>query len=148
MHIHKVECSQIVETWSSGDGPGVLRQLGALPPTGPSPRTPVHEAASSVAFPASDCPPGAPEENAAIATHWTEKLDRHAVVRWTGRGANDGDFHGNPPTGIAVTFTDINSYRIACGQMAEGWSDVDSLQPLQQLGLVPEVFPGPATPTS
>jgi hypothetical protein len=29
----------------------------------------------------------------------------------------------------------------------EGWSDVDSLQLLQQLGLVPAVFPGPATPT-
>jgi hypothetical protein len=30
----------------------------------------------------------------------------------------------------------------------EGWSDVDSLQLLQQLGLGPAVFPGPATPTT
>jgi hypothetical protein len=30
----------------------------------------------------------------------------------------------------------------------EGWSDVDSLQLLQQLGLVPAVFPGPATLTT
>lgn len=204
VHIHKVECGQIVETWNSGDGLGLLRQIGALPPAGPSPRTPVDEVASPMASPATDCPPGAPEENAAIGRHWTEALDRHAVdefdafvaedmvhhngiyldtdgrdavkanlealiasfpdvrfsvdvvvadedsvvVRWTGRGVNDGDFQGNPPTGIAVAFTGINSYQIACGQMVEGWSDVDSLQLLQQLGLVPEIFPGPATPTT
>ena len=71
-----------------------------------------------------------------------------AVVRWTGRGTNDGEFQGNAPTGIAVEFTGINSYRIACGQIVEGWSDVDSLQLLQQLGLVPDIYPGPATPTS
>ncbi|HET9660917.1 MAG TPA: ester cyclase family protein [Thermomicrobiales bacterium] len=204
VHIHKVECGQIVETWNSGDGLGVLRQIGALPPAGASPRTPIDEIASPVGSPAADCPPGTPDENVAIASHWTEALDRHAVdeldefvaenmihhnglyldtngrdevkanlealiasfpdvrfsvdvvvadddsavVRWTGRGTNDGDFQGNPPTGIAVTFTGINSYHIVCGQMVEGWSDVDSLQLLQQLGLVPMVFPGPATPTS
>jgi steroid delta-isomerase-like uncharacterized protein len=204
VHIHKVACGQIVETWNSGDGLGVLRQIGALPAAGASPRTPIDEIASPVGSPAADCLPTTPEENAAIASHWTEALDRHAVdeldefvaedmvhhngiyldtygradvkanlealiasfpdirfsvdvvvadddsavVRWTGRGTNDGDFQGNPPTGIAVTFTGINSYHIVCGQMVEGWSDVDSLQLLQQLGLVPEIFPGPATPTS
>jgi steroid delta-isomerase-like uncharacterized protein len=204
VHIHKVECGQIVETWNSGDGLGVLRQIGALPPAGPSPRTPVDEIATPQASPSADCPPGTPEENEAIGRHWTEAIDRHAldeldefvaddmihhngiyldtgsrdevkanlealiasfpdlrlsvdvvvadeesvVVRWTGRGTNDGDFQGNPPTGIAVKFTGINSYRIACGQMIEGWSDVDSLQLLQQLDLVPEIYPGPATPTS
>jgi steroid delta-isomerase-like uncharacterized protein len=204
VHIHKVECGQIVETWNSGDGLGVLRQIGALPPAGPSPRTPVDEMATPQASPASDCQPGTPEENEAIGRQWTEALDRHVVdeldafvseamvhhngiyldtngrdevkqnlealiaffpdirfsvdvvvadedsvvVRWTGRGTNDGEFQGNPPTGIAVEFTGINSYQIACGQMIEGWSDVDSLYLLQQLGLVPELYPGPATPTS
>jgi steroid delta-isomerase-like uncharacterized protein len=204
VHIHKIECGQIVETWNSGDGLGVLRQIGALPPAGPSPRTPVDEVATPFASPAGDCPPGSAEENEAIGRGWTEAIDQHdleffdefvaedevhhsgivvdlvgrdalkdffttfysafsdlrfsvdvvvadedsVVVRWTGRGTNDGEFQGNPPTGIAVAFTGINSYRIACGQIIEGWSDVDSLQLLQQLGLVPEIYPGPATPTS
>jgi predicted ester cyclase len=71
-----------------------------------------------------------------------------AVVRWTGIGTNDGSFGGQEPTGIPVTFTGINSYRIACGIIVEGWSDTDSLALLRQLGFVGEINPGPATPVS
>ena len=202
VHIHRVTCGQIVETWNSGDGLGLLRQIGALP-EGPAPRTPPQDAAMLSASPATDCPPGTPEEHAEIGRRWTEALAEQdldlldgfvagdlvhhsglyvdsigrealkenfrdlfaafpditftadvivadadgAVVRWTGIGTNDGPFQGNEPTGISVTFTGINSYRIACGLIVEGWSDTDSLGLLQQLGLVEMVYPGPATPT-
>lgn len=205
VHIHRISCGQIAETWNSGDGLGLLRQIGALPAPGPSPRTPEDAVTTPVsASPAADCPPGTAEENAAIGRRWTEALDVHdldlldefvaedlihhagifvdeigrdalksdlaallaafpdgrfsvdvvvtdedsAAVRWTGRGTNDGELQGMAPTGLPVVFTGINVYRIACGQIVEGWSEPDSLGLLRQLGVVPEIYPGPATPTS
>ena len=74
VHIHRVACDQIVETWNSGDALGLLRQIGALPSPGPSPRTPLQEAATpAVASPTSGtCPAGTADENAAIGRRWTE----------------------------------------------------------------------------
>jgi steroid delta-isomerase-like uncharacterized protein len=204
VHIHRIACGQIVETWNSGDGLGLLRQIGALPAPGPSPRTPLDQIATPVVA-AGDCPPDTAEANADIGRRWTvDALDAHnldlldefvaedlihhagifvdeigrdalkedlealiaafpdirftadvivadedgAAVRWTGRGTNDGPFQGLEPTGLPVEFTGINVYHIVCGQIVEGWSEPDSLGLLRQLGLVPEVYPGPATPTS
>lgn len=203
VHMHRVTCGQIVETWNSGDGLGLLRQIGALP-GGPAPRTPEHEAATPIATPNPECPPGTPEEHAEIGRRWTEALAQQdltllddfvsedlvhhsgifvdsigrealkdnfrdlfaafpditftadvivadedgAVVRWTGIGTNDGPFQGAEPTGLPVTFTGINSYRIDCGTIIEGWSDADSLWLLLQLGLIEEPYPGPATPAA
>ncbi len=195
VHIHRVACGQIVETWNSGDGLGLLRQVGALPPAGPSPRTPLGESgATPAATPNGSCAPMTTEETAAIARRWTEEAwDTHdpavleeivspdavhhaglfvdeygveavvtdmlalvaafpdvrftadvvvaegdrAAVRWTGRGTHDGEFQGLAPTGIAVEFTGVNVYRMACGQIVEGWSEPDSLGLLRQLGVVP-----------
>jgi steroid delta-isomerase-like uncharacterized protein len=207
VHIHRIACGKIVETWNSGDALGLLRQIGALPPAGPSPRTPENQAATPFAATpvAADCPPGTPEENAEIGRRWTEEaLDSHnldlldafvspdlihhagafvdevgrdalkrdlaaliagfpdfrftadvivadddgAAVRWTGRGTNTGEFQGIAPTGKAIVFTGINVYHIICGQIVEGWSEPDTLGLLQQLGVVPAINPGPATPTS
>jgi steroid delta-isomerase-like uncharacterized protein len=206
VHIHRIGCGQIVETWNSGDALGLLRQIGALPAPGPSPRTPLEAMATpGAATPAADCPPGSPEENAEIGRRWTEEaLDGHdldvldefvspdlvhhagifvdeigrdalkddlaallaafpdirfradvivaaddrVAVRWTGRGTHGGDLQGIAPTGKAVEFTGINTYRIACGMIVEGWSEPDALGLLRQLGVVPEITPGPATPTS
>jgi steroid delta-isomerase-like uncharacterized protein len=208
VHIHRIACNQIVETWNSGDGLGLLRQIGALPADGPAPRTQVDSAATPVtATPvAADCPPATAEEHEAIARRWTEEaLDQHnldlldefvaedlvhhsgiyvdsvgrdelkrnlaalleafpdarfsvevavadeqgAVARWRAEGTHDGDFQGHPPTGVSVTFTGINSYRIVCGQIVEGWSEVDSLGLLRQLELIPAVTPAPiATPVN
>jgi predicted ester cyclase len=69
-------------------------------------------------------------------------------VRWTGIGTNDGSFGGREPTGLQVTFTGINSYRISCGIIIEGWSDTDSLALLQHLGFVDDIYPGPSTPAA
>ncbi len=207
VHIHRIACGQIVETWNSGDALGLLRQIGALPSAGPSPRTPLERAATpAAASPTADCPPGTAEENAAIGRRWTEEaLDGHdldvldefvaedlvhhagifvdeigrdavkedlaaliaafpdvrfsadvvianedrAAVRWTGRGTHEGELQGIAPTGREVVFTGINVYRIACGQIVEGWSEPDALGLLRQLGVVPEVSPtGAATPSS
>jgi steroid delta-isomerase-like uncharacterized protein len=74
VHIHRVTCGQIVETWNSGDALGLLRQIGALPLPGPSPRTPLEAVSTpAIASPvAAECPPGTAEENAAIGRRWTE----------------------------------------------------------------------------
>jgi steroid delta-isomerase-like uncharacterized protein len=67
--------------------------------------------------------------------------DSQAAVRWTGRGTNNGEFQGQPPTGKGVEFTGTNVYRIACGEIVEGWSEPDSLGLLQKLGVVPAIQP-------
>ena len=208
VHIHRIACGQIVETWNSGDGLGLLRQIGALPSPGPSPRTALEVAATpAAASPAADdCPPGTAEENAEIGRRWTEEaLDSHdldlldefvaedlihhagifvdeigrgalkedlaaliaafpdvrfsadvivadddsAAVRWTGRGTHEGELQGLAPTGLPVVFTGINVYRIACGQIVEGWSEPDALGLLRQLGAIPVISPtADATPVS
>lgn len=209
VHIHRIACGQIVETWNSGDGLGLLRQIGALPPPPPSPRTPEHEATPQSATPENgDCVTTTPEENAAIVRRWTvDALDEHnldvldeivfeglihhaglfvdeigrdalradlqaildgfpdigftadvivtegdhAAVRWTGSGTHEAEFLGIAPTGNAVVFTGINVYRLACGQIVEGWSEPDSLGLMRQLGVIPEVQPvtdPEATPAS
>jgi steroid delta-isomerase-like uncharacterized protein len=66
--------------------------------------------------------------------------DDFVVIRWTAHGTHTGPFQGHAPTGKPVTWTGINIFRIACGRIAEEWSEVDGLGRLQQIGL-------PATPT-
>lgn len=205
VHIHRIACGQIVETWNNGDGLGLLRQIGALPSPGQSPRTALDAATTPAPASPEACPPDTAEANAEIGRRWTEEvLDSHnldlyddfvaediihhagifvdeigrdqlkadlqalidafpdvrftadvivadedgAAVRWTGIGTNDGPFQGLEPTGLPVVFTGINVYRIVCGQIVEGWSEPDSLGLLRQLEIVPEIYPGPATPTS
>jgi steroid delta-isomerase-like uncharacterized protein len=79
VHIHRVACGQIVETWNSGDGLGLLRQIGALPSPPPSPRTPLEAQTSPVAAtPGADCPPASAEATETIVRRWTEgALDQH-----------------------------------------------------------------------
>jgi predicted ester cyclase len=71
-----------------------------------------------------------------------------AAVHWTGRGTHLGLQQNLQPTGKPVVFTGINVYRLACGQIVEGWSEPDSLGLLQQLDVVPEMPLGAASPTS
>jgi predicted ester cyclase len=72
-----------------------------------------------------------------------------AAVRWTGRGAQTGELQGIAPTGKEVVFTGINVYRVACGQIVEGWSEPDALGLLRQLGVIPDISPtASGTPAS
>ncbi len=78
VHIHRIACGQIVETWNSGDALGLLRQIGALPGGEAAPRTPLDVMATPAATPAADCEPGTAEQSEAIARRWTEEaLDTH-----------------------------------------------------------------------
>jgi len=65
------------------------------------------------------------------------------VVRWTGRGSHGGAYLGVPATGRPVELTGINLYRIACGRIAEGWSETDGVGILRQIGVLPAVAATP-----
>jgi steroid delta-isomerase-like uncharacterized protein len=59
------------------------------------------------------------------------------VEQWTAQGTHQGPFQGIAPTGRQATWTGINIYRIACGRIAEVWTETDGLGRLQQLGALP-----------
>jgi steroid delta-isomerase-like uncharacterized protein len=55
----------------------------------------------------------------------------------TGTGTHQGEFLGVPPTGRAVRFVTMETYRVGEGQVMEQWVLMDVLGLLQQLGAVP-----------
>ena len=59
------------------------------------------------------------------------------VVRITGRGIHRGEYMGAPPSGKRVSMGGIAIYRIAHGKIVEEWSQVDRLDFLRQLGVLP-----------
>jgi steroid delta-isomerase-like uncharacterized protein len=65
--------------------------------------------------------------------------DDKVATRWTARGTHDGELMGSGPTGRTGTVTGITIQRIADGgQIAEGWTNWDTLGLLHQLGLAPQ----------
>ncbi|MFD1585578.1 ester cyclase [Halorientalis brevis] len=62
-----------------------------------------------------------------------------AMVRYTARGTNDGEFMGMAPTGRSVVATGMEQFRVADGVIAEKWSLFDTLGLLQQLDVVPGI---------
>jgi steroid delta-isomerase-like uncharacterized protein len=61
------------------------------------------------------------------------------ATRWTGRGTQNGELMGIPPTGKEVTVSGITISRVKDGKVVEEWSNWDTLGMLQQLGVVPEL---------
>jgi steroid delta-isomerase-like uncharacterized protein len=61
------------------------------------------------------------------------------ATRWTGRGTQQGELMGIPPTGKQVTVSGITISRVKGGKVVEEWSNWDTLGMLQQLGVVPEM---------
>ena len=59
------------------------------------------------------------------------------AARWTIRGTHTGLFLGNPSTSRPIVAQGMIFARIASGQIAEGWTLVDQMSILQQLGIVP-----------
>jgi predicted ester cyclase len=47
------------------------------------------------------------------------------VERYTATGTQRGALGDLPPSGRTATLTGINIFRIACGRIAEVWSEVD-----------------------
>ncbi len=71
IHIHRIACGVIAETWNEGDGLGLYQQLGLVP----APTAPTDAAATSAATPAvlaGECQNGTAEENIAIAEQWLD----------------------------------------------------------------------------
>lgn len=69
------------------------------------------------------------------------------AVRWSAEGTHNGTFFGVPATGTHVSFTGINIYRIACGQIVEGASETDSVAIFQQVGVLPATPAAEAQPS-
>jgi predicted ester cyclase len=69
---------------------------------------------------------------------------------WTAHGSQRGEWQGIAPTGREVTWSGINIFRIACGQIIESWGEADHLSLRQQLGAtdVPAAMAIPATPAA
>jgi predicted ester cyclase len=59
------------------------------------------------------------------------------VARYTLTGTHKGEFMGIPATNKKVTGWVIEIDRVAGGKCVEGWSRMDTLGLMQQLGVVP-----------
>jgi steroid delta-isomerase-like uncharacterized protein len=62
--------------------------------------------------------------------------DDRVATRFRVSGTNLGEIGGMDPTGNRVSVQVINIVRIDDGRIAEVWSETDSFEVLQQLGLV------------
>jgi steroid delta-isomerase-like uncharacterized protein len=60
------------------------------------------------------------------------------VVRYTLEGTHEGDLFGVPPTGRRLSIKSIAVERVSEGKLREHWRITDSLDMMQQLGVVPE----------
>lgn len=68
-----------------------------------------------------------------------------AASLWTANGTQAGEWQGIAPTGRDVTWTGINVFRFACGQIVESWGEADHLGLRAQLGAadVPAMLASP-----
>jgi steroid delta-isomerase-like uncharacterized protein len=63
------------------------------------------------------------------------------VTRFRASGTHMGAFRGLAPTGKRFTMAEIGIFRIEDGKIAEKWGLVDRVGMLQQLGILPAVWP-------
>lgn len=61
------------------------------------------------------------------------------TIRWTMRGTHRGDYRGIAPTGKEVTWSGISIDRYFDGKIIEGWTELDLLGLLQQLGAISDL---------
>ncbi|RKT05543.1 steroid delta-isomerase-like uncharacterized protein [Streptomyces sp. 3211.6] len=59
------------------------------------------------------------------------------VFRNTVTGTHQGEYRGLPPTGKAVTYSEIFIFRYTEGRIAEIWGVVDVFSQMRQLGVIP-----------
>lgn len=69
-----------------------------------------------------------------------------AATAWTATGTQAGEWQGIAPTNKEVSWTGINLFRIACGQIAESWGEADHIGLRAALGAtdVPMIPAAPA----
>lgn len=58
-------------------------------------------------------------------------------VRWSFTGTHTGDFMGTPASGNKVAIQGIEIHRIEDGKIAEGWTTVDVIALMMQIGAIP-----------
>jgi steroid delta-isomerase-like uncharacterized protein len=61
----------------------------------------------------------------------------YVAVRWSARGTHDREMLGIPPTLNVINIHGISFFRFADGKIAEDWVEENTLDVLQQLGVVP-----------
>jgi steroid delta-isomerase-like uncharacterized protein len=59
------------------------------------------------------------------------------AVRYTLEGIHEGDLFGVPPTGQRLSIKSISVERVSDGKIREHWRVTDSLDMMQQLGVIP-----------
>lgn len=59
------------------------------------------------------------------------------AAHWTMTGKHQGQLMGIPPTNRAVEMSGIDIYQVRDGKLAEHWHVVETLEMLQQLGVIP-----------
>ena len=59
------------------------------------------------------------------------------VARWVTRGTHTGDMMGIPPTGSQIEIMGISIFHVIDGKVKEEWEGFDSLNLMQQLGVIP-----------
>ncbi len=59
------------------------------------------------------------------------------AVRYTLEGTHEGELFGVPPTGQRLTIKSIAIERVSDGKIREHWRVTDSLDMMQQLGVIP-----------
>ncbi len=57
------------------------------------------------------------------------------AARFTARGVHKGAFMGLSPTGMSITMTGIEIFRIKNGRIAELWGEANLIGLVQQLGI-------------
>ena len=72
--------------------------------------------------------------------------DDLVAIRYSATGTHEGEFQGHAPTGKTITWTGMNFYEIACGRIADVWSEVDAQSRSEQLTAAAAETPPVATP--
>jgi steroid delta-isomerase-like uncharacterized protein len=62
--------------------------------------------------------------------------------RWTLTATHKGEFMGIPPTNKKITIRAVEIDRVASGKFVEAWERFDTLDFMQQLGVVPHELEG------
>jgi steroid delta-isomerase-like uncharacterized protein len=60
------------------------------------------------------------------------------AVRYTLEGTHEGELFGVPPTGQRLSIKSISIEQVSDGKIREHWRITDTLDMMQQLGVVPE----------
>ena len=59
------------------------------------------------------------------------------ATRYTLEGTHEGELFGVPPTGQRLSIKSISVERVSDGKIQEHWRITDSLDMIQQLGVIP-----------